>query len=207
MDIRRDDRIYKYLDKKINANDQKIRDLMNGKRPRKRQNSSKGRKHYYAKRKKKNPQSTRNNIFTSENTKKTSRTTYAKSAEKRHKIRTRRNDLNDTKHHKREYSEDELNEMIDEMVERFNENLKFRNNKISTMQQEKLDNELIECTHHPEINEKSRKLTENLKGDFYERQMKYNERSKKREEKLRETILKEEEKKVLFPPLYSSNEK
>ena len=206
MDIRRDEKIYKYLDKKINANDQKIRDLMSGKRPRKNLNSQKGRKTYYPKNKKNYLPSSRNNNFLHEDVKKNYQTTYTKSTEKRNKFRKNKTDthyLNEKKH-KREYSEDHINEMIDEMLERFDESLKFRNNKISTMQQEKLDNELIECTHKPKINERSRKLTENLKGDFYERQLKYNERVKKKEEKVREAMLKEQEEKVLFPPLYEN---
>ena len=203
MDIRRDDKVYKYLDKKINANDQKVRDLMDGRRPRKKQNSQKGRKNYYAKSKLYNPNTSRNNNFLSENPKKNYQTTYAKSAGRRNNFRKNKTDFTRPKH-KRKYSDDQLNEMVDEMVDRFNENLKFRNNKISTMQQEKLDNELIECTHKPEMNERSKKLTENLKDDFYERQMKHSERVKKKNKKIKEAMLKEQENKVLFPSLYDN---
>ena len=84
---------------------------------------------------------------------------------------------------------------VDNMIERFEEDMKKRNEKMERKRKELKKNEKKIYTYKPKINE-SKKVEYTGKDDFLERQKKYDEQKKKREERYKEELKIEEEKKI-----------
>ena len=84
---------------------------------------------------------------------------------------------------------------VDNMIERFEEDMKKRNEKMERKRKELKNNEKKIYTYKPKINEK-KKVEYTGKDDFLERQKKYDEQKKKKEERFKEDLKREEEKKI-----------
>ena len=84
---------------------------------------------------------------------------------------------------------------VDNMIERFEEDMKKRNEKMEKKRKEIKKNEKKIYTYKPKINE-NKKVEYTGKDDFLERQKKYDEQKKKREERFKEDLKREEEKKI-----------
>ena len=84
---------------------------------------------------------------------------------------------------------------VDNMIERFEEDMKKRNEKMERKRKEIKKNEKKIYTYKPKINE-SKKVEYTGNDDFLERQKKYDEQKKKKEERFKEDLKREEEKKI-----------
>ena len=85
---------------------------------------------------------------------------------------------------------------FNEMYERFEENLRKNKEKIERLkiiQEEKM---LEQCSHQPTINRKDKNMGELIKDDFLTRQQKFNEKTKQKEEKLKQILLRNEQIKI-----------
>lgn len=85
---------------------------------------------------------------------------------------------------------------VDDMIERFEEDMKKRSENMERKRREIKRNEKKIYTYKPKINETSRISQSAGKDDFLERQKKYDEQKKKREERYKEELKIEEEKKI-----------
>ena len=85
---------------------------------------------------------------------------------------------------------------IDDMIERFEEDMKKRNENMERKRQEIKRNEKKIYTYKPKINETSRRSESAGKDDFLKRQKRYEEKKKKKEERFKEDLKNEEEKKI-----------
>ena len=85
---------------------------------------------------------------------------------------------------------------VDDMIERFEEDMKKRNENMERKRQEIKRNEKKIYTYKPKINENTRRSESAGKDDFLERQKRYEEKKKKKEERYKEDLKNEEEKKI-----------
>ena len=85
---------------------------------------------------------------------------------------------------------------VDEMIERFEDDMRRRNERIEKKRRELIKSEKKIYTYKPKITEKSKRLSSVGKDNFLERQKKYQEKVKKKEEKYKEELKREEEKKI-----------
>jgi hypothetical protein len=91
---------------------------------------------------------------------------------------------------------DPSNVNIDDMIERFEEDMKKRDENLKRKKREIKRNEKKIYTYMPKINETSRRSESAGKDDFFSRQKRYEEKKKKKEEKFKENLKNEEEKKI-----------
>jgi len=106
-------------------------------------------------------------------------------------IRTNTNDIPMKKH-----QQVDPNYNVDDMIERFEEDMRRRNERMERKKKELIRNEKKIYTYKPQITERSRQIGNASNDSFLERQKKYNEKIKKKEERYKEDLKKEEEKKI-----------
>ena len=85
---------------------------------------------------------------------------------------------------------------VDELIERFEEDMKKRSENMERKRREIKRNEKKIYTYKPKINETNRISQSAGKDDFFARQKRYEEKKKKKEEKFKENLKNEEEKKI-----------
>ena len=85
---------------------------------------------------------------------------------------------------------------VDDMIERFEKDIKNRNKKLKKKLEEKKENEKKLYTYKPVLNKKNKKLEPSDKEGFLERQKKYEEKMKEKEEKYIENLRKNEQEKL-----------
>ena len=88
------------------------------------------------------------------------------------------------------------NANVDDMIERFEEDMKKRSENMERKRQEIKRNEKKIYTYKPKINETNRRSESAGKDDFLERQKRYEEKKKKKEKRFIEDLKNEEEKKI-----------
>ena len=91
--------------------------------------------------------------------------------------------------------QNENNANVNEMIERFEKDIKKRYKKIEKKREELKKNEKKIYTHKPEL-KKNKKYQNENKDSFLERQKKYDENKKKKEEKYIENLRKTEQEKL-----------
>ena len=85
---------------------------------------------------------------------------------------------------------------VDEMIERFEKDIKNRNKKIEKKREEIKVNEKKLYTYKPVLNKQSKKYESSNNESFLERQKKYDEKMKKKEEKYKEDLKKSQQEKL-----------
>ena len=81
---------------------------------------------------------------------------------------------------------------VDDMIERFEEDIKRRNEKLEKKRAELKKNEKKLYPHKPKLNKNNKKYDGEIEDNFLERQKKYDEQRKKKEEKYKEELKKKE---------------
>ena len=84
---------------------------------------------------------------------------------------------------------------VDDMIERFAEDIKKRNEKIAKKREEIKKNEKIIYTYKPKL-KKNKKYEPESNDNFLERQKKYEEKKIKKEERYKEELKKREQEKI-----------
>ena len=91
--------------------------------------------------------------------------------------------------------QNENNVNVDEMIERFEEDIKKRNEKMSKKREEIKKNEKAKYTYKPKL-KKNKKYEPESKDNFLERQKKYEEKIKLKEQRYKEELKKREQEKI-----------
>ena len=85
---------------------------------------------------------------------------------------------------------------VNQMIERFQEDIKKRNKRMEQKREEILNNEKKIYTHKPKLNKKSKQIESGNKESFLERQKKFEEKAKQKEERFKADLQKKEEEKL-----------
>ena len=110
---------------------------------------------------------------------------------------------NDYKHKKHPYKEPEEKKIdleeepdVDEMIERFEDDMRKREENLEIIKRQIEKDERKKCTYKPEMSEGSRRFNDANEADFFERQKNFYEKRAKKEEKLKETLKKKKEDEI-----------
>ena len=190
--MKRETNIEGYLGKKIIANENRLQALFDH-RPKqvetKSQNSSPKKKLKSKSTKKRGARSRLMDYEKQQKPKKKKR--RHKSDDPNHPKSKRRKRRRKKKHESPELTP--RTKQLNSMLERFDESMRIRNDKIEEERREILYKELHECTHQPEINQRSKNMLKNVKSDFITRQKMYDEKEKKNQKILKEKLKKKQE--------------